>query len=95
MLAKKRRRLEIAFTDAEGVGWVVRAQWRRTAVLGLDGSCQSVAREMVLFFTSELGEMRRSRASVTEEWARMSEEELKAEWAHAYRIGRGPGMVAP
>lgn len=72
------RRLTATVTDAEGVVWVIRSEERRSAVLTIDRQAQSVAREGVLTFTSEFGEVRRSSHVAPLTWASGSPENLKA-----------------
>lgn len=94
MAAARPRPSTVTFVDADGVNWTVRAQRRRSAVLGFDGSTQTISWEFVLIFTSEFGEMRRGVDPVSENW--MTEvplDELKIRCARALRIGRGPGFV--
>lgn len=64
-------------TDAEGVAWTVRSEKRRQAILSIDRSDHRVEASVYLIFTSELGQRRRSRDPVSEDWHRLSSRQLR------------------
>jgi hypothetical protein len=64
-------------TDADGVAWTVRAEKRRQAILSFDRSDHRVDAPVYLVFTSELGQRRRSRDPVEEDWPQLSSKQLR------------------
>ena len=64
-------------TATDGVVWSVRAEKRRQAILSIDRSYHSVDARLYLVFTSELGQRKRSREPVGEDWTGLSTGQLR------------------
>lgn len=64
-------------TDAEGIAWTVRPEKRRQAILSIDRADHRVEASVYLVFTSELGQRRRSRDPVGEDWPCLSSGQLR------------------
>ena len=64
-------------TAPDGVVWSVRAERRREAILSIDRSNHNVEARLYLVFTSELGQRKRSREPVGDDWTDMSTRQLR------------------